>query len=264
MAKKDFKLIGEIFNMIAMTIAGFDPSGGAGILSDIKTFHAMGVYGTAVITSLTAQNPSRVEAVEPVSTDFIDKQIDTVLEYYHIEYAKSGMLYNTENVKLLSEKVLEHQLNLVVDPVMVAGCGDLLSIEGYAQTLKKYLLPHAVLTTPNINEAEQLSGIKILDLEDAIKAATKIGNKCDVVITGGHLNGSNVFFNGNIKVIEGELIESVNTHGTGCSYSAAITAGLEKGLDFLSSIEIAGEFVKNSVVNGDWGTLNQFHDFKSV
>jgi hydroxymethylpyrimidine/phosphomethylpyrimidine kinase len=250
--------------MIAMTIAGFDPSGGAGILSDIKTFHALGVYGTAVITALTAQNPSRVEAIEPVSTDFIEKQIETVLEDYNIEYAKSGMLYNTENLKLVSENVLEHELNLVVDPVMVAGSGDFLSIEGYAQSLKKYLLPHAVLTTPNINEAEQLSGIKILDLEDAIKAATEIGKKCNVVITGGHLNGSNVFFNGSIKVIEGEIIQSENTHGTGCSYSAAITAGLSKGLEILSSIEIAGEFVKNSVINGDWGTLNQFHDFQSV
>jgi len=247
--------------MIAMTIAGFDPSGGAGILSDIKTFHAMGVYGTAVITALTAQNPSRVEAIELVSTDFIEKQIETVLEDYHIEYAKSGMLYNTENLKLVSENVLEHELNLVVDPVMVAGSGDCLSIEGYAKSLKKYLLPHAVLTTPNINEAEQLSGIKILDLEDAIKAATEIGKKCDVVVTGGHLNGSNVFFNGSIKIIEGEIVQSVNTHGTGCSYSAAITAGLSKGLEILSSIEIAGEFVKNSVVNGDWGTLNQFHNF---
>lgn len=250
--------------MIAMTIAGFDPSGGAGILNDIKTFHAFGVYGTAVITALTAQNPSRVEAVESVSTDFIEKQLETVLEDYTIEYAKSGMLYNSENVKLVSEKVVEHELKLVVDPVMIAGCGNSLSIEGYAGSLKKYLLPHALLATPNINEAEQLSGIKILDVDDAVKAATEIGKKCDVVVTGGHLKGRNIFFNGTVKVFEGELIESMNTHGTGCSYSAAITAGLSKGWELMSSIETAGEFVKNSVVNGEWGTLNQFHEFKSL
>jgi hydroxymethylpyrimidine/phosphomethylpyrimidine kinase len=249
--------------MIAMSIAGFDPSGGAGILNDIKTFHALGVYGTAVITALTAQNPHRVEAVEPVSTDFIDKQLETVLEDYPIEYAKSGMLYNSENVKLVSEKIVQHELNLVVDPVMVAGSGNSLSKEGYVESLKKYLLPHAILTTPNTNEAEQLSGIKIIDTDDAVKAATEIGKICDVIVTGGHLNGSNIFFNGTVKVFEGEIIESINTHGTGCSYSAAITAGLSKGENLISSIEIAGEFVKNSVVNGKWGTLNQFHKFKT-
>jgi hydroxymethylpyrimidine/phosphomethylpyrimidine kinase len=250
--------------MMALTIAGFDPSGGAGTLNDIKTFHAFGVYGSAVITVLTAQNSKRVEAIEPVSTDFIDKQIETLLEDYPIEYAKTGMLYTKENVKLVSEKVVEHGLSVVVDPVMVAGCGAILSIDGYAKYVKKYLLPHTLLTTPNIYEAEQLSGIKINSIEAAIEAAIEIGKICNVVITGGHLSGHNVFYNGSIKVIEDELIESKNTHGTGCSYSAAVTAGLAKGCELLESIEMAGEFVKKSVVNGEWGTLNQFHRFKSM
>ncbi len=249
--------------MMAMTIAGFDPSGGAGILNDIKTFHALGIYGTAVITALTAQNPKRVEAVKPVPTDFIEKQIETVLEEYQIEFAKTGMLYNTENVKLVSEKIIQHDLNVVVDPVMVAGCGDQLSMKGYAESIKKYLLPNAVLATPNITEAEQLSGIKIHDPDDAVKAAIQIGRTCNVVVTGGHLNGNNVLFNGSVKVIEGEIIKSENTHGTGCSYSAAVTAGLVKGCNLLKSIEMAGEFVKESVINGEWGTLNQFYKFKS-
>lgn len=250
--------------MMAMTIAGFDPSGGAGILNDIKTFHALGIYGTAVITALTAQNPSRVEAIEPVSTNFIEKQMDTVLEDYSIKYAKTGMLYSTENVKVVSEKVVFHELNIVVDPVMVAGSGGSLSIEGYAESLKKYLLPQAMLVTPNIMEAEQLSGIKIHNKDDAVKAAIKIGKICNVVVTGGHLNGSNVFFDGSVKVIEGKLVESKNIHGTGCTYSAAVTAGLVKGFGMLESIEMAVEFVKESVVNGDWGTLNQFNKFKSL
>ncbi|MGB9200413.1 bifunctional hydroxymethylpyrimidine kinase/phosphomethylpyrimidine kinase [Methanobacterium sp.] len=246
--------------MMAMTIGGYDPSGGAGILNDIKTFHALGVYGTAVITVLTAQNSRRVEDIEPVSTNFIQKQIETVLEDIPIKFAKTGMLYSSENVRVVSEKIVEHDLNLVVDPVMVAGCGSLLSVEGYTESVKKYLLPNAVLATPNINEAEMLSGIKIDCVDDAVAAAFEIGKICDVIVTGGHLNGENVFFNGTIKIINDELIESVNTHGTGCSYSAAITAGLAQDIDLLQSIKMAGEFVKESVINGEWGTLNQFHN----
>ncbi len=250
--------------MMALTIAGFDPSGGAGTLNDIKTFHALGVYGTAVITVLTAQNSKMVEAVEPVSTDFIEKQIETVLEDYPIEYAKTGMLYSKENVKLVSEKVVEHDLSVVVDPVMIASCGALLSIDGYAACLKKYLLPTTLLATPNIYEAEQLSGIKINGLEDAEKAAIEIGKICNVIVTGGHLDGQNVFYNGSVMVIEGDIVESKNTHGTGCSYSAAVTAGLAKGCKLLESIEMAEEFVKKSVINGEWGTLNQFYKFKFI
>jgi hydroxymethylpyrimidine/phosphomethylpyrimidine kinase len=249
--------------MIAMTIAGYDPSGGAGILNDVKTFHALGVYGTGVITVLTAQNPYRVEAIKPVSADFIKKQIDCVLEDYPVKFAKTGMLYTDENVKLVSEKIVEHDLKVVVDPVMVAGCGAELSTEGYVESIKKNLLPNATLVTPNIYEAEQLSGIPIKTINDAVKAALEIGNICDVVITGGHLDGSNIFYNGRVEVIECELVESENTHGTGCSYSAAVTAGLAKKFDVLKSVELASEFVKNSVINGKWGTLNPFHKFRS-
>ena len=129
--------------MIAMTIAGFDPSGGAGILNDIKTFHALGIYGTAVVSALTAQNPSRVEAIEPVSTDFIEKQMDTVLEDYSIKYAKTGMLYSAENVKVVAEKVVFHDLNIVVDPVMVAGSGGFSFNWGLCRVFKK------IFTTPS-------------------------------------------------------------------------------------------------------------------
>jgi len=250
--------------MMAMTIAGYDPSGGAGILNDIKTFHALGVYGTAVITVLTAQNSKRVADIKQVPTDFIEKQIETVLEDIPIKFAKTGMLYSSEIVKLVSEKVVEHDLNLVVDPVMIAGCGTMLSVDGYVESLKEYLLPNAVLATPNTKEAEILSGVKINCVEEAVEAAIEIGKICNVVVTGGHLNGKNVVFNGSIKIIEGEIVESKNTHGTGCSYSAAVTAGLARGYKLLQSIEMAGEFVKKSVINGEWGTLNQFHNFKSI
>jgi hydroxymethylpyrimidine/phosphomethylpyrimidine kinase len=248
--------------MMAMTIAGYDPSGGAGILNDIKTFHALGVYGTAVITVLTAQNSKRVADIKQVPTDFIEKQIETELEDIPIKFAKTGMLYSSEIVKLVSEKVVEHDLNLVVDPVMIAGCGTMLSVDGYVESLKEYLLPNAVLATPNTKEAEILSGVKINCVEEAVEAAIEIGKICNVVVTGGHLNGKNVVFNGSI--IEGEIVESKNTHGTGCSYSAAVTAGLARGYKLLQSIEMSGKFVKESVINGEWGTLNQFHNFKSI
>lgn len=245
--------------MIALSIAGYDPSGGAGILNDIKTFHAMGIYGTGVITVLTAQNPERVEAIEPVSTDLIEKQFDTLMDAYPIEYCKTGMLYNTDNLKLVGTKIKKHKLKMVVDPVMVAGCGAELSVDGYAKALKKYLLPNAALTTPNIFEAELLAGHAIESIDDAVEAAIKIGKICDVVITGGHLNGSNVLYNGSITIVENELIGDAEVHGTGCSFSAAVTVGLLKNHDLKQSVNDAVIFVKNGVEHGGWGTLNQFH-----
>ena len=249
---------------IAMTIAGFDPSGGAGILNDVKTFEALGVYGTAVITTLTAQNVQRVEDLMHVDVEFIEKQIDTVLEGEKIEYAKTGMLFSDEIIKTVARKIQEHNLKVVVDPVMVAGSGGFLSESGFANSLKKYLLPIALLATPNIFEAQAISGIEIKDKEDAIKAAIEIGKFCNVVVTGGHLNGQDIFYNGSIKVFEGELVESSNLHGTGCTYSAAITALLSKGCDLETSVQKAGEFVSESIKWGTRGTLNQlwkFHGF---
>jgi len=160
---------------LALTVAGFDPSGGAGILADIKTFHSLDVYGTAVITALTAQNVNRVAGVEPVPLEFIEKQLDLVIEGYPIRYLKTGMLYSPEIVKLVARKVDEYQLQLVVDPVLVAGSGGVLATEGLVQAIKEHLLPQAVLVTPNLQEAQELSGISIQDEEDAIAAALKIG-----------------------------------------------------------------------------------------
>ncbi|MDI6724322.1 MAG: bifunctional hydroxymethylpyrimidine kinase/phosphomethylpyrimidine kinase [Methanobacterium sp.] len=247
--------------MIAMTIAGFDPSGGAGILNDIKTFAAFGIYGTAVITALTAQNISKVTGIEPVNPDFIEKQIEAVLEQEKIEYVKTGMLYSREIIKTVSRKISEYDLKAVVDPVMVAGSGSFLSKKDVSESLKKYLLPLATLTTPNIYEAQEISGIKIETLEDAIKAAQKIGKICNVVVTGGHLEGKDVLYDSSIKIIEGELIESRNTHGSGCSYSAAIVSSLVKGENIETAVKNAGEFVNQSIKYGDRGTLNQFWKF---
>ncbi|MGB9978059.1 bifunctional hydroxymethylpyrimidine kinase/phosphomethylpyrimidine kinase [Methanobacterium sp.] len=249
--------------MIAMSIAGFDPSGGAGILNDIKTFSAFGVYGTAVITALTAQNIKKVEGIQPVDLQFIEKQIDTILKQEKIEFAKTGMLYSDTIIKTVAKKVTEHELKVVVDPVMVAGCGGFLSQEDFAKSLKKYLLPVAKLATPNIHEAQEISGIKIESTENAIEAALKIGEVCNVVVTGGHLEGTDVLFDGSIKVIEGELVESSNTHGSGCAYSSAIVASLVKGDNIETAVKKAGEFVKESIKHGSKGTLNQFWKCKN-
>lgn len=247
---------------IAMTIAGFDPSGGAGVLNDVKTFESFGVYGTAVVTALTAQNIHEVTGILPVDPSFIGKQIDAVLQSEDIVYAKTGMLYSPEIVKTVASRVDEQELKLVVDPVMVAGSGGFLSKKGLAESIKKDLLPLAVLTTPNIHEAEILSGVEIENEEDCIKAALEIGKYCDVVVTGGHLKGSDIFYNGSIHVFEGELIESNNTHGSGCTYSAAVTAMLSKGCDMESSIKFAGNFAKQSILHGSRGTLNQMWKFE--
>jgi hydroxymethylpyrimidine/phosphomethylpyrimidine kinase len=244
--------------MIAISIAGFDPSGGAGILSDLKTFSALDVYGTGVITALTAQNVQRVSGIRPIESDFVEEQIDLILEDLPVIYGKTGMLYSKEIISSVSKKISEYDLKMVVDPVMVAGSGGSLSQEGMASAIKKYLLKEALIVTPNVFEAELLSGLSIENKDDAIEAAEKIGELCNVVVTGGHLNGDNILFNGQISVMEGELIESNNTHGSGCSFSAAMAAYMSKGEKMENSIKKADIFVKESIRNGHWGTLNQF------
>lgn len=244
--------------MIAISIAGFDPSGGAGILSDLKTFSALDVYGTCVITALTAQNVQRVSGIRPIESDFVEEQIDLILEDLPVIYGKTGMLYSKEIIHSVSKKISEYDLKMVVDPVMVAGSGDSLSQEGLASAMKKYLLKEALIVTPNVFEAELLSGLSIKNKDDAIEAAEKIGEVCNVVVTGGHLNGDNILFNGQISVMEGELIESNNTHGSGCSFSAAVASYMSKGEKMEDSIKKADIFVKESIKHGHWGTLNQF------
>jgi hydroxymethylpyrimidine/phosphomethylpyrimidine kinase len=249
-------------NISALTIAGFDPSGGAGVLADIKTFHALGVYGTAVVTSLTAQNVKRVARVQPVDPDFIEAQLELVMEESILTHAKTGMLFSPQIVKLVARKVREYQLKVVVDPVMVAGSGGQLSKANLAYTIKKHLLPLAELSTPNLREAQILSGMKIKSEEDAKKAAAELSKLSPVVITGGHLEGRDIYYNskiaGAIKVVDGKILETVNTHGSGCTYSAAVTAFRAQGREMEDSLVGAASFVKKSIEHGNHGTLNQF------
>ena len=240
--------------MIVMSIAGVDPSGGAGVFADLKTFQAVGVYGTGIVTALTAQNPYKFFSTLPVSEDYIEEQIDAVLDSYEVEFIKTGMLYSPEIIRLVSKKIKEYDLKAVVDPVMVATSGGDLTREDLADAMNKYLLPQAILTTPNISEAEKLANFEIKTGEDAIKASEKI--ICDNIITGGHLDGINTInVNGEITIKKQELIKTDNLHGTGCNLSAAIVAYLAKGNDLTTSILKALDYVYEGIKNGNYGTL---------
>jgi hydroxymethylpyrimidine/phosphomethylpyrimidine kinase len=240
--------------MIVMSIAGVDPSGGAGVFADLKTFQAIGVYGCGIVTALTAQNPYKFFSTMPVSPEYIEEQIDSVMDSYEVEFIKTGMLYSPEIIELVSKKVKEYRLKAVVDPVMVATSGGDLTKEDIADAFNKYLLPQSILTTPNVSEAEKLSGIDINTKEDAIKACEKI--RCNSIITGGHLDGINTInINGNVTTIKQELIETENLHGTGCNLSSAIVAHLAKGNDLKTSIVKSLDYVYEGIKNGNYGTL---------
>ena len=240
--------------MIVMSIAGVDPSGGAGVFADLKTFQAIGVYGTGIVTALTAQNPYKFFSTLPVGEDYIEEQIDSVLDAYDVEFIKTGMLYSPEIIKLVSRKIKEYDLKAVVDPVMVATSGGDLTREDLADAMNRYLLPQAILTTPNISEAEKLTNFKIKTEEDAIEASKKI--ICDNIITGGHLDGINTInINGNVTIKKQELIKTDNLHGTGCNLSSAIVAYLAKDNDLTTSILKALDYVYEGIKNGNYGTL---------
>ncbi len=240
--------------MIVMSIAGVDPSGGAGVLTDIKAFQAIGVYGTGVVTALTAQNPYKFFSTMPIPEEYVEEQIDSVLDAYEVEFIKTGMLYSPEIIKMVSKKIEQYDLKAVVDPVMVATSGGDLTREDLAKAMNKYLLPKSILTTPNISEAEKLTNSKISSKEDAIKASELIG--CDNIITGGHLDGINTInIDGDVSIIKQELIKTDNLHGTGCNLSAAITAFLAKNNDLYTSIQKALDYVYEGIKNGNYGTL---------
>ena len=245
--------------MMGISIAGFDPSGGAGIITDMKTFSSLGIHGTSVITALTAQNPSKVFSLQPIATEYIEEQIDSIFDGYgeFISYGKTGMLYSPEIVKTVAKKIREYDLKIVADPVMVASAGDALLKNEIAESLKKYLLPQSLLVTPNIHEAEILSNMEISTADDAIVAAEKIGKFCNVVITGGHLKGINtIAIDGEIDTLKKNLIKTENTHGSGCAFSAAVAGFLIKGEDMKTSIKKALDYVEIAIKKGKYGTLN--------
>ena len=240
--------------MIVMSIAGVDPSGGAGVFADLKTFRALGVYGCGVVTALTAQNPYKFFSTKPVSPDYIEEEIDSVMDSYDVRFVKTGMLYSPDIIKLVSKKIKEYNLKAVVDPVMVATSGGDLTKEDIADAFNKYLLPKAIITTPNVSEAEKLSGLEIENKDDAIKATKNIKGNC--FITGGHLDGINVInIDGKLTIIKQKLLKTNNLHGSGCNLSSALTAFLALGNSLEESCVKSSDYVYESIKNGDYGTL---------
>ena len=239
-----------------MSIAGVDPSGGAGIFADIKTFQALGVYGTGIVTALTAQNPQKMYSLKAIETSYVEEQIDAILDTYNVEYIKTGMLYSTDIIKSVSKKIREYNLKAVVDPVMVATSGGELAKNDLSQNLLKYLLPKAILTTPNVSEAEKLTNIKITNEEEAKKACEKLGKTCNNIITGGHLNGINTInIDGSTSIFKQKLLKTDNLHGSGCNFSAAIVSYLSQKNDLKTSILKASDYTYESIKNGKYGTL---------
>ena len=234
---------------VAITIAGSDSGGGAGIQADLKTFAALGVHGTTAITSITAQNTCSVIAVEDLKTEMIREQIKAVVEDLGVDAGKTGMLHTEEIIETVSSEVSKYKFPLVVDPVMIAKSGAPLLKPEAMTALENYLLPEATMITPNRFEAEKLANTKIKSLKDAEVAAKKIsemGPKA-VVIKGGHLGRKNaielLFYKGEFTTFSAPRLNVKTTHGTGCSFSAAITAELAKKNDISVAVEKAKRVV---------------------
>lgn len=238
----------------ALTIAGSDSGGGAGIQADLKTFQAFSVFGMSAITSITAQNTQGVRAVHDISPEIVGEQIDAVMEDIGAGAVKTGMVSSKQIIKVIADRVGKHGIEkLVVDPVMVAESGDRLLREDAELSMIEILLPISFLVTPNVYEAEIISGTKIKNLEDARNAAEIIRRMGPdfVLLKGGHVDGEesvDILFNGKeFEYFKAERIETRNTHGTGCTFSAAITACLAKGMKVLDSIHSAKDFVTRAI-----------------
>ncbi|NLD86823.1 MAG: bifunctional hydroxymethylpyrimidine kinase/phosphomethylpyrimidine kinase [Clostridiales bacterium] len=233
----------------ALTIAGSDCSGGAGIQADLKTMTMNGVYAMSAITALTAQNTTGVRGIQEATPEFLAQQIDAVFEDIRPDAVKIGMVSSSELIQAIADRLKYHKAeNIVVDTVMVATSGARLISEDAIDTLKEYLIPLATVVTPNIPEAEVLAAMSIRDKENMVEAAKKIGDtyRCAVLLKGGHsFNDANdlLYQNGTYRWFKGKRINNPNTHGTGCTLSSAIAANLAKGYDLGASVQRAKEYI---------------------
>ena len=237
----------------ALSIAGSDSSGGAGIQADIKTMTANGVFAMTAVTALTAQNTTGVRSVSESSPEFLAQQIDAVFEDIFPDAVKIGMVSNAALIRVIAEKLRFHKArNIVTDPVMVATSGSALIENDAVRTLAEELLPLSLLTTPNIPEAQILSGMEIRTREDMQAAAEAIGKKCGcaVLLKGGHsVNDASdlLYADGELTWFEGKRIDNPNTHGTGCTLSSAIASNLAKGYDLRESVSRAKEYISGAL-----------------
>ena len=237
----------------ALTIAGSDSSGGAGIQADIKTMTMNGVYAMSAITALTAQNTTGVRAIQESTPEFLKQQIDAVFEDIDPDAVKIGMVASRELICVIADRLKFYDAkNVVVDPVMVATSGSALMKTDAVQTLMEELLPLAAVVTPNIPEAQVLSGMEILTKEDMHAAAKKIGDShgCAVLLKGGHsIYDANdlLYANGEFTWFEGKRIDNPNTHGTGCTLSSAIASNLAKGYPLTQSVQRAKDYISGAL-----------------
>ena len=241
----------------ALTIAASDSGGGAGIQADIKTMQANGVFALSALVALTAQNTKTVTLVHPLPREIIEAQIDAVFDDFEISAVKTGMLFSAEIVRLVSEKLaLLKAANLVVDPVMVSSNGRELLKPDAVERVMSDLFPLARLVTPNIHEAQRIAGMDIRSLEDAREAARRIQQMgcANVLVKGGHLSAkpaTDLLYDGKkFTVFEGEFIDTPNTHGTGCTYSAAIAAQLAKGAGLSDAVRNAKTYTTEAIRHG--------------
>lgn len=253
----------------ALTIAGSDSGGGAGIQADLKTFLAFGVHGSSAITSITAQNTKEVTDIHDVPADIVEKQIEAVLSDLGADAVKIGMLSNSEIIKIVAKKLKNYNIkNIVLDTVMVSGSGVKLLEDSAIDSLKKELIPIALIVTPNIPEAEALINKKIKDANDVKSAAKEImelGCK-NVLIKGGHLNFGNnevidIFYDGHDFIeIKHKRINKTG-HGTGCTLSSAIAANIAKGMKLKEAVKSAISYVHNALEKGfKAGSMNYVLD----
>jgi len=237
---------------VALTIAGSDPSGGAGIQADLKTFHQRGVYGTSVVTLLTVQNSQRVGAVEIMSSRLVSDQLGAVLEDIPPSAAKTGALGNDEIVSLVAEKARGFDFPLIVDPVMVSKHGQPLMTDPARDAVREKLLPRAYLITPNLHEASELARMPVCDLatmEEAAKRIVSLGAGA-ALIKGGHLESDAVdvlYWQGQISFYRSPRIRTLHTHGTGCTFSACITAEVAKGRPLPDAIATAKKYIERAI-----------------
>ena len=237
----------------ALTIAGSDCSGGAGIQADLKTMTMNGVYAMSAITALTAQNTTGVRAIQESTPDFLKQQLDAIFEDIYPDAVKIGMVASSELIHVIADRLRYYEAkNIVVDPVMVATSGSALMKDDAVQTLIEELLSISTLVTPNIPEAQVLSGLSIETKEDMIIAAKHIGDNyhCAVLLKGGHsINDANdlLYANGELHWFEGKRIDNPNTHGTGCTLSSAIASNLAKGYTLSESVQRAKDYISGAL-----------------
>ncbi|HEV7594318.1 MAG TPA: bifunctional hydroxymethylpyrimidine kinase/phosphomethylpyrimidine kinase [Gemmatimonadaceae bacterium] len=240
---------------IALTIAGSDSGGGAGIQADLKTFQRFGVFGTSAITAVTAQNTRGVSRWEPVSVDLLRAQIDAVCEDLLPSAFKTGMLGTGALASAVATAIEAHSLaNYVLDPVMVATSGDVLFEPDAIEVIRTQLVSRAFLVTPNVPEAEILIGEKIDDEDGMARAAEKIVSEMGaqaVLLKGAHLSSGDrvidVLYDGDVRTFRGQRLETTSTHGTGCTLSAAITAHLAKGESLHAAVRRSIQYVHNAI-----------------